>query len=441
MCGLNYFHARGSANVSKAIRKHYETQKKRGQEGFGIVAFDMGTKKVHYHHRCETEKEIYEALDGIRDEARKVDGNKTTGILFHHRKPTSTPNIKECAHPIVVINDELEYTYFVAHNGIIHNDDDLKELHEKLGYVYQTELTKSELWELPNGQSYTTPQASQYNDSEALAIEMARYIDGKSPTMSAKGSIAVIVVQCTKDLHVKALYYGRNLMNPLFLDKARDYFSLTSEGSAKDTVEGHKLYRYDYETEITSHTDLTFGLAASYGYGRHTGFDTTRESNGVLGLLPASSTITDLKEETKTTIVRREKEKEEEDPADYSDLTLEEYTETISVLDYSIDNLLMEGGTLEDIEEEILSEMYEVEGLLERETRANNTSSVEWLEKQHEKLGKLSTEVANRIVIENFDEEKANREIEAEDELARGKRDPELDKAISDSMRNAGIEV
>lgn len=407
MCGIAYFHSLvGPAN--RAVRKRYEKQKNRGQEGFGFVALCLESRNVAYHHRTEGEKEILSALEALRKPEKN--GDVMNAILFHHRRPTSTPNLKECAHPIQVSHESLEHTYFVVHNGMIGNAKELKEQHEKLGFVYRTELKKQELWSFASGQEYYTDLEPQFNDSEALAIEMARFIDGKSETMKAQGSQAVVVIQCTKDLKAVALWYGRNYLNPLHLDRTKDYFSLTSEGDHKDSVDVHKLYRYDYETKEITHQALTFAPNPTYrggyeDYGRTT------------------TTLLPLKQEIET---KKEDKKEEstEIKGDIKDLpprtpsmTLKEYKESVSMLDFNIDDLVSQGHPLREIEAMIENEITIVDSLIEWEDVLYREDDKEFLQNRREDLWQLGTDVSNEITLEEYDEDKALAE-EAERESA-----------------------
>jgi hypothetical protein len=155
----------------------------------------------------------------------------------------------------------------VIHNGIISNDDILRAEHLKNGFAYTTEITKKWIT-LQN-----TYEESMWNDSEALAIDLALAIEsGKA--IEANGSIAFIALQYEKiSGKAIALYYGRNEGNPLCLESDKNFFSLSSESGKK--IEADTLYRYDYETTITTREVKKIGTyysyaGTTYGYGYST---------------------------------------------------------------------------------------------------------------------------------------------------------------------------
>lgn len=221
MCGLCFVMRKDGRSAIKQILKSYERQKSRGTQGFGYVAFNDG--KIDDVARNSTEKGIYTSLNALSSE----------GVMFHHRIPTSTPNFKEGAHPIHVSSPRLKYDYYVIHNGVISNDDYLKKKHEALGYKYTTEMFKREVWMTRDEEYMETTVVTKYNDSEALAIELAEGIEANSNKIEAYGSIAFICIQATKDtgtneLVINNIYYGRNT-NPLMIDENSSYFKLSSE--------------------------------------------------------------------------------------------------------------------------------------------------------------------------------------------------------------------
>ena len=129
MCGIVAGFSKKGKRISKSIMKRYLAQKHRGSQGFGYVMYYKDGKGGS----ISVGRSIDEA--GIRTQI--MNENSSIG-LFHHRLPTSTPNVEEATHPIFVSNEELDYDYFVVHNGVIRNADELKKKHEDLGYEYTT---------------------------------------------------------------------------------------------------------------------------------------------------------------------------------------------------------------------------------------------------------------------------------------------------------------
>lgn len=201
-------------------------------QGYGYVA--VRGDDVREIERFREEKETLAML-------RK---NSEAGeILFHHRFPTSTPNVLEATHPIYVSNDRLKFDYFVAHNGVISNPTERRIAHEKLGYEYTTVVETHLVGKLS---SYLLKE--QFNDSEALAIDLAEAIENKSEKIESYGSIAFIVMQVDKETGKRvALYCGRNYSSPLCFEVTNHCAILSSVSTEKD-IEPYKLWQYNYET-------------------------------------------------------------------------------------------------------------------------------------------------------------------------------------------------
>lgn len=221
--------------VNDFIIDQYEDQHSRGQKGFGIIRISE-KGKVEVDRACEGTKFL---LDLYMKESKM--------IIAHHRMPTSTENKMDQTHPIVVSNDLLQSDYLVVHNGIIGNDDELKKKHEELGFVYTTEY------------SYSYTQSSQYNyskfnDSEALAIELALFIEKKISAIGTDNSAAFIILQLDKKTHIaQKVYFGKNGRADLKMSKTRGKLRLSSEGEGSDVKE-NLLYAFDIKDETM---DLT----------------------------------------------------------------------------------------------------------------------------------------------------------------------------------------
>jgi len=217
MCGIIYVRRADGKPARKQLLKRYRKQETRGSDGFGFVEIgkdNVLTSYERYQYESEMENAIKDSI--------------STHILFHHRFPTSTPNLKESAHPIKVSHDELEYDYYVVHNGVLSNDTELREEHLKLGYKYSTEV--QQLWRTT---MTVYRDALQWNDSEALAIELARNIEKKTAMCKARGAIAYIVLQVEKQTaKAKRLYFGTNGGNPLtiYADAQTNNLCIASEG-------------------------------------------------------------------------------------------------------------------------------------------------------------------------------------------------------------------
>ena len=203
MCGIVTVVRPTEQNTAKTVFKAYNKQATRGTEGYGFVSAKSDGTLVAYQ-RTQT-------LADIRTLLQK---NTSNVVMFHHRLPTSVPNIAGVNHPIVVKNETLKHDYYVVHNGVISNDTERKSIHNKLGFSYTTELKRG--W-CVNGEWYEQLDSVEYNDSEALAIDLARYIDGKTRVVDSVGAAAYVVMQFAKQSgKLKAIHYGRNASNPLY---------------------------------------------------------------------------------------------------------------------------------------------------------------------------------------------------------------------------------
>lgn len=245
MCGIIHCKKQNeNEKANKLVIKRFEKQRSRGTQGFGYVEIKSGI--VVAEVRTQTEKEIME----------KLEKSEADEIMFHHRLPTSTPNIIESTHPIRVFNDNLKYGYYVVHNGVIRNDDDLREQHVKAGFEYTTELKKQFI---TNKNVYSE---TMWNDSEAVAIDFCQAIEtGKE--MTSEGSIAIVALQFEKDSgKAIALYFGRNEGNPLKIENDASFLSISSE-SGKD-LKTDTLYRYDYDKNTISESKMTIGIYQAY---------------------------------------------------------------------------------------------------------------------------------------------------------------------------------
>jgi len=142
----------------------------------------------------------------------------------------------------------FDTTYVLVHNGVLYNEDDLKQQHDKLGIKYTS-----------------VQHDKSFNDSEGLLWDFALYMEGKQDKMLAEGSIAFIALAIRGD-H-RELYFSRNMGSPLYLKDTSKQLSIASEGEG-DSVPTDKLFKFDLETRELTDTDLVLGTGySSYTYG------------------------------------------------------------------------------------------------------------------------------------------------------------------------------
>jgi predicted glutamine amidotransferase len=201
MCGLAFAISKKGNPAGQQIIKLYNKQDHRGKLGFGFLAIQNGV--LIDVKRAKTESAIKHYLNTSRAEL----------IMFHHRAPTSTDNTIGTTHPFLVQHDELKYDYYFAHNGVIGNADFIKKLHNTDGYVYKSEYKEiTSAVHLDGTEEVLSSEASVYNDSESLAIELAKYIEGIIPRVRAIGASAFWGISLEKGTNkVVEVFYGKNM--------------------------------------------------------------------------------------------------------------------------------------------------------------------------------------------------------------------------------------
>lgn len=210
MCGIVYAHDFTGNPVNNGILQQFDKQRARGTEGFGL--FD-GLHLV----RAAREDKILKWLV-------KYDSDL---LLFHHRNPTSTINVKRAAHPFSTREYFGDNQYIMVHNGVITNPDEMYEKHQKMGIKYQSQLVDG-----------------TFNDSEALAWELALTLEGKQEKLEARGGIAFVCMKLVKGEKSK-LYFGRN-SSPLNMYRDKQGIALSSEGPG-ESIDDQKLYTFNYD--------------------------------------------------------------------------------------------------------------------------------------------------------------------------------------------------
>ena len=204
--------ARDGHTSAEHIINQYEDQHERGSRGFGLISITPDGIKLN--RATEPVKAFFD-----------IKANDAPIMVFHHRQPTASDNKISQTHPIVVKHDELKHDYYIIHNGVLRNEDDLFKLHtEELGYVYTTLLKGDDDRGWHSGYhggvsyQYNAYNSDKFNDSESFAIELARYMEGLTKAVQIEGSAAFIAVRVDKKTgKAKTLMWGRNDGNPVEL--------------------------------------------------------------------------------------------------------------------------------------------------------------------------------------------------------------------------------
>lgn len=224
MCGIigAFNFNKNKETVNENVLNILQDQIQRGKEGFGVTMIGKNNK-------VETMRATIPAK-AILD----LYMNKAKMIVMHHRMPTSSENKISQTHPIEVDNNLLKYKYLVVHNGVVRNCDKLKKEHEAKGYKYTTVRIRQ----------WYSKEEEEYNDSEALAIEAACYIEKQTKGLKIEGSVAFIAIQIEKETNIaKQIFFGRNDSNPLKLSASRNKIRLSSEGEG-DNIKESILYNF-----------------------------------------------------------------------------------------------------------------------------------------------------------------------------------------------------
>lgn len=228
MCGIIAgFNTKGEA-VNEEIVNQYEDQHSRGTEGFGILGWAK-TGKISLKRACEPAKFMFD-----------LHAKNFPMMVVHHRHPTSTGNWLNQTHPILVSHESLEHDYYVIHNGVISNKEELHKTHQELGFEYTT---------LYEEEDYYKKIETKFNDTEAFAVEIVRYIEGFITEINVRGSFAFIAVAVDKEKQKPLnVFFGRNT-NPLKMAKKQNYLFLSSEGKGHD-IEKEMLYEFKPSGEM-----------------------------------------------------------------------------------------------------------------------------------------------------------------------------------------------
>lgn len=215
MCGLVYANSFDGSSVNKLVWKQFDKQRSRGVQGFGFF-------NGRYTIKAALEKRIKHKLESKR--------NQTDLLLFHHRFPTSTENVKRAAHPFNTGDYFGNVRYVLIHNGVVRNARSVREKHIALEKPIQYQSL------LDNG---------KFNDSEALLWDFALTMEGKQKDLTAYGDIAFICIRLVDNVP-EQMYFGRNGMRPLKMKRDKFSMMLSSEGEG-EVVKAATLYTYHYK--------------------------------------------------------------------------------------------------------------------------------------------------------------------------------------------------
>lgn len=218
-----FIHSFNGHDVTDAILERYEAQKERGMTSYGFYL--PGQDKL-VHNIKETR---------IKTLLRRTKGKNDT-VLFHHRRSTSTPDVRNACHPFST-KDLFENEYIGIHNGVISNTYDLKRDHTERGITY-----------VSNQEPLVPGGYVRFNDSEALIYDLALYFENKIDKLSATGSNAFIVLKNDPTGKPTKLFFGHNSSNPLVMQLSKRSITIASLGKG-ELVPVNTLHIFDFETK------------------------------------------------------------------------------------------------------------------------------------------------------------------------------------------------
>ncbi len=267
------------------VLKGYESQKGRGTDGYGFLALKDG-KLIAFRRRTHER--------GIREELEKVRRLEPDAILFHHRYPTSTPNLVDAAHPLPVTMPSWKHTYYMIHNGVVSGTSQFSENEiEKEGYTFRSEVQEVKYYRA-GGKLYERIEDSSINDSEVLGYYVASYLEGERKVIPVTGAIAALVVKVHKKTKKATVYAMRNHMNPLKVLRSKpddltgegDYTLLVSSENKGENLDAHQLHELDLHTLAFKDPvpcDVGVNYALSAGAYSHMGYHFADDDSLVAG--------------------------------------------------------------------------------------------------------------------------------------------------------------
>lgn len=207
--------------MNKRILKQYKRQAHRGRQGFGFY-LPQSDKLTH----SPAEARIKSLLHSVQD----------SEVLFHHRNPTSTDNVRNACHPFSTKQYFGDRQFVMVHNGWLTNQRALQTAHKALGIEY-----------------VSVQLDGRFNDSEALLYDLGLVVSGQQTEVDAEGAIAFVMIERFKGKAVK-VHFGRNT-SPLNLKQTDNGLSLSSEGPG-EAILPHTLYTFEYATGKLTTTPL-----------------------------------------------------------------------------------------------------------------------------------------------------------------------------------------
>jgi len=204
MCGIIGCVVRKPAVIMKQIKLIYKNQKDRGSDGCGMSIYHSHSNKIT-RVRKQNLKSIFkkEYFNSIK---------KDDLVLFHHRLPTSTPNIPECNHPICNEDKSIH----LIHNGWVSNSEEQYERLKTKSHNFETEVIIQKVYRIKDKIYFGEIDSdAEITDSEILVHLLEKFSKGNNYLEGIKRVIRVARGSFTFAFMVKSipkiwLYKGHN---------------------------------------------------------------------------------------------------------------------------------------------------------------------------------------------------------------------------------------
>lgn len=237
ICGIIGCKIKSSRQLRKTLWKIYRYQKARGQQGAGVSILRKTPSDTDRVRRRRVKDVIkHKLIDSIQP---------GDFLLFHHRLPTSTPNIDRCNHPICSETGSIH----LAHNGWVSGADyHYKRLKGK-GHRFETEILQVSSARL-GFHYYGTGEVNNFTDSEVIVHELEDNLDHSDIIQAIETTVENLYGSLTFAFFMKGvpsiyLYRGSNPCS-VYKDKAGNvWFS-----SEYPKHRGFKLIRHMVAGEI-----------------------------------------------------------------------------------------------------------------------------------------------------------------------------------------------
>lgn len=188
--------------IRKTLWSIFKNQKERGVQGAGLSIYRTSQNTIE---RLRFKKPGSVINHAILKSVRPGDF-----LLFHHRLPTSTPNIKICNHPI----SNEKNTIHLIHNGWISGADRHFKRQKQNGHQFDTEILQLSTARLSH-RYFGSGEVTNFTDSEVIVHELEDNLDRSDMVTAIEDTVDTFFGSLTFAFIIKGvpaihLYRGDN---------------------------------------------------------------------------------------------------------------------------------------------------------------------------------------------------------------------------------------